>query len=58
MDGVVLGPGEGDVLFGGRIVIKADFDQLTITESLFPDARDGAEFSQEQLLAVLAPHSV
>ena len=42
MDGVVLGPGEGDVLFGGRIVIKADFDQLTITESLFPDARDGA----------------
>jgi mannose-6-phosphate isomerase-like protein (cupin superfamily) len=43
MDGVVLGPGEGDVLFDGRIVIKADFDQLTITESLFPDARDGAE---------------
>jgi quercetin dioxygenase-like cupin family protein len=43
MDGVVLRPGEGEVLFGGRIVIKAGFDQLTITESLFPDARDGAD---------------
>jgi quercetin dioxygenase-like cupin family protein len=43
MDGVVLQPGEGEALFGGRIVIKAGFDQLTITESLFPDARDGAD---------------
>jgi quercetin dioxygenase-like cupin family protein len=43
MDAVVLGPGEGESLFGGRIVIKAGFEQLTITESLFPDARDGAE---------------
>lgn len=43
MDGIVLRPGAGEVLFGGRIVIKADFDQLTITESLFPDARDGAD---------------
>src|SRR5439155_4475653 len=43
MDGVVLRAGEGEALFGGRIVLKADFDQLTITESLFPDARDGAE---------------
>jgi quercetin dioxygenase-like cupin family protein len=43
MDGVVLGPGEGEALFGGRIAMKASFDQLTITESLFPDARDGAE---------------
>jgi quercetin dioxygenase-like cupin family protein len=43
VDGVVLKPGEGESLFGGRIVLKATFDQLCITESLFPDARDGAE---------------
>jgi quercetin dioxygenase-like cupin family protein len=39
---VVLRPGEGEALFGGRIVIKADFEQLCITESFFPDARPGA----------------
>jgi quercetin dioxygenase-like cupin family protein len=43
MDGVVLRPGEGESLFGGRIVLKATFEQLCITESLFRDARDGAE---------------
>jgi mannose-6-phosphate isomerase-like protein (cupin superfamily) len=43
VDGVVLRPGEGEALFGGRIVLKASFAQLTITESLFPEARDGAE---------------
>src|ERR671932_135573 len=43
MDAVVLRAGEGEALFGGRIVIKADFEQLTITESHFPDARDGAD---------------
>jgi mannose-6-phosphate isomerase-like protein (cupin superfamily) len=42
MDGVVLRAGEGEALFGGRIVIKADFEELSITESLFPDARPGA----------------
>ena len=42
MDGVVLRAGEGDSLFEGRIVIKADFEELCITESLFPDARPGA----------------
>jgi quercetin dioxygenase-like cupin family protein len=42
MAGVLLRPGEGESLFGGRIVLKASFDQLTITESHFPDARDGA----------------
>jgi len=42
MDGVVLRPGEGESLFGGRIVLKASFEQLCITESHFPDARDGA----------------
>jgi quercetin dioxygenase-like cupin family protein len=43
MAGVLLRPGEGEALFGGRIVLKASFNQLTITESHFPDARDGAD---------------
>lgn len=43
MEGVVLRAGAGEALFGGRIVIKADFEQLCITESLFPNARDGAD---------------
>ena len=43
MDGVMLRPGEGEALFGGRIVLKADFEQLCITESFFPDARPGAD---------------
>jgi mannose-6-phosphate isomerase-like protein (cupin superfamily) len=43
MNGVMLRPGEGEALFGGRIVIKADFEQLCITESFFPDARPGAD---------------
>jgi len=38
----VLRPGEGESLFDGRIVLKSSFEQLTITESHFPDARDGA----------------
>jgi quercetin dioxygenase-like cupin family protein len=42
MDGVALRAGEGEALFGGRSVIKADFEELSITESLFPDARPGA----------------
>jgi mannose-6-phosphate isomerase-like protein (cupin superfamily) len=42
MEGVVLRPGEGEALFGGRIVIKASFDELCITESLFSDPRPGA----------------
>jgi quercetin dioxygenase-like cupin family protein len=43
VDAVVLRPGEGESLFDGRIVLKASFDQLTITESHFADARDGAD---------------
>jgi mannose-6-phosphate isomerase-like protein (cupin superfamily) len=43
MDGVVLRPGEGEALFGGRIVIKAGFEQLSITETVYPDARPGAD---------------
>ena len=42
MAGVVHRPGEGEALFGGRIVLKATFPELCITESYFPDARDGA----------------
>jgi quercetin dioxygenase-like cupin family protein len=43
MAGIVHRAGEGDVLFGGRIVIKAAFEQLTLTESWFDRARAGAE---------------
>ena len=43
MDGVVLRPGEGESLFGGRILIKADFEQLCITESHFDSAKPGAD---------------
>jgi len=39
----VLRPGEGEALFDGRIVLKATFEQLCITESHFPEARDGAD---------------
>jgi quercetin dioxygenase-like cupin family protein len=42
MDGVVHRAGEGEALFGGRIVIKAGFEQLCITESVFDRARPGA----------------
>jgi len=43
MPGVVHRPGEGEALFDGRIVIKANFDELCITESLFLEARPGAD---------------
>jgi quercetin dioxygenase-like cupin family protein len=39
---VVLGAGEGEALFGGRIVLKAALAQLTVTESWFATARAGA----------------
>ncbi len=42
MSGVVHRAGEGDALFGGRIVLKAAFERLCITESWFDSARDGA----------------
>jgi quercetin dioxygenase-like cupin family protein len=42
MAGVVHRPGEGEAVFGGRIVIKAAFEQLCITESRFDSARPGA----------------
>lgn len=43
MAGVVHQRSEGEALFGGRIVIKADFEQLSITESWFDRARPGAD---------------
>lgn len=43
MEGVIHRPGEGEALFGGRITIKSGLEQLCITESLFPDARPGAD---------------
>jgi quercetin dioxygenase-like cupin family protein len=43
MAGVVHRAGEGEPLFGGRIFIKAAFEQLCITESHFEGARDGAD---------------
>jgi quercetin dioxygenase-like cupin family protein len=43
MTGVVHRRGEGEALFGGRIVLKAGFEQLSITESWFAGARPGAE---------------
>jgi quercetin dioxygenase-like cupin family protein len=42
MAGLVQRAGEGEALFGGRIVIKAGFEQLSITESWFDSARPGA----------------
>ena len=43
MAGVVHLRGEGEALFGGRIVLKAAFEQLSIAESWFASARPGAE---------------
>src|SRR5262249_2466199 len=43
MDAIVRRPGEGEALFGGRIVLKATLEQLCVSESHFPDAREGAE---------------
>lgn len=42
MAGVLHRAGEGEAVFGGRIVIKAAFEQLCITESRFDSARPGA----------------
>jgi quercetin dioxygenase-like cupin family protein len=43
MAGVLHRAGEGERLFGGRIVIKASFQQLSVTESNFTRARPGAD---------------
>jgi quercetin dioxygenase-like cupin family protein len=39
---VVHRPGDGEVLFGGRILIKAASDELCVTESHYDGARPGA----------------
>ena len=43
MQGIYHGPGEGESLFGGRIVLKSGLEQLTVTESWFATARPGAD---------------
>ena len=43
MDGIHYGPGEGESLFGGRIVLKSGLEQLSVTESWFATARPGAD---------------
>src|SRR5438034_2346721 len=40
---VALRDREGEALFGGRILIKADFGQRSITETFYADARPGAD---------------
>ena len=40
--GVILRPGEGESLFGGRIVLKSTLPDLCVTESFYDSARDGA----------------
>jgi quercetin dioxygenase-like cupin family protein len=42
MEGIVYRDGEGEELFGGRILIKSGLRELCITESFFQGARDGA----------------
>lgn len=41
-EAIVLRPGEGESLFGGRVLLKSALPELTITASVFPDARPGA----------------
>ena len=43
MQGIFCGPGEGETLFGGRIVLKSGLEQLSVTESWFATARPGAD---------------
>ena len=43
MQGIFHGPGEGESLFGGRIVLKSGLEQLSVTESWFATARPGAD---------------
>ena len=43
MAGIIHRAGGGDAVFGGRIVIKADLEQLCVTESQFVRARPGAD---------------
>jgi len=42
MDGILQGPGEGEKLFGGRIVLRSSLPALTITETWYDRAQPGA----------------
>jgi quercetin dioxygenase-like cupin family protein len=42
MEGIVRRPGEGEALFGGRIVLKSTLPDLCLTESWYSSARQGA----------------
>lgn len=41
-DGIIQGPGEGESLFGGKIVLRSALDDLTITETWHARAQAGA----------------
>ena len=43
VSGIVQDSGGGEPLFGGRIVLRSTLAELCLTESFFPDARQGAE---------------
>ena len=43
MEGVALEAGAGEALFGGRIVIKASFEELCVTETYYKGAQPGAD---------------
>ena len=42
MKGIVQRPGEGEALFGGRVVLRSALDELTITETRYTRAQPGA----------------
>ena len=42
MNGIVQRPGEGEVLFGGRVVLRSALEELTITETWYARAQPGA----------------
>jgi quercetin dioxygenase-like cupin family protein len=42
VEGIVQGPGEGEALFGGRIMLRSALEDLTITETWYAQARAGA----------------
>ena len=42
MEGIVQRPGEGEALFGGRVVLRSALDELTITETRNTQGQAGA----------------
>lgn len=41
-EGILQQPGEGEALFDGRIVLRSALDDLTVTETWYAEARNGA----------------